>query len=72
MVRDTGAVVAKFKAHIGAGNTAVAGLGSIYAQLSPSRTYEGDNYVLSQQIGNAVIKHWQRQAVPFRVVRRCH
>ncbi|GES66337.1 hypothetical protein ATEIFO6365_0013030500 [Aspergillus terreus] len=46
----------------GHGNMAAAGLGSIYAQLSPARTYEGDNYVLSQQIGNAVIKHWKRNA----------
>lgn len=38
---------------------AAAGLGSMYAQLSPSRTYEGDNYVLSQQIGRAVVKHWK-------------
>lgn len=42
------------------GNMAAAGLGSIYAQLSASRTYEGDNYVLSQQIGNAINKHWKK------------
>lgn len=42
------------------GNMAAAGLGSIYAQLSATRTYEGDNYVLSQQIGNAVNKHWKK------------
>lgn len=45
--------------HITTGNMAAAGLGSMYAQLSPSRTYEGDNYVLSQQIGRAVVKHWK-------------
>ncbi|KAL4892054.1 hypothetical protein BDV59DRAFT_57060 [Aspergillus ambiguus] len=44
----------------GHGNMAAAGVGSMYAQLSPSRTYEGDNYVLSQQIGNAVVKHWKK------------
>jgi len=42
------------------GNMAAAGLGSIYAQLSATRTYEGDSYVLSQQIGNAVNKHWKK------------
>ncbi|KAF9889040.1 hypothetical protein FE257_008017 [Aspergillus nanangensis] len=44
----------------GHGNMAIVGLGSMYAHLSPSRTYEGDNYVLSQQIGNAVVKHWKK------------
>jgi len=42
------------------GNMAQAGLGSIYAQLFPSRTYEGDTYVLSQQIGKVIMKHWKR------------
>ncbi|KAL3462504.1 acyl-CoA dehydrogenase/oxidase [Aspergillus heterothallicus] len=41
----------------GHGNMAAGGLGSIYAQLSPTRTYEGDSFVLAQQIGKAVVKH---------------
>lgn len=45
---------------------AAAGLGFIYAQLSPSRTYEGETYVLSQQVGNAIVKHWKKWvANPF-------
>lgn len=39
---------------------AATGLGGIYAALSPSRTYEGETYVLAQQIGNAVVKHWKK------------
>ncbi|KIY00219.1 uncharacterized protein Z520_03904 [Fonsecaea multimorphosa CBS 102226] len=46
----------------GHGNMAATGLGSLYAQLSPSRTYEGETYVLSQQIGNAVVKHWKNKS----------
>ncbi|OAL26512.1 hypothetical protein AYO20_10081 [Fonsecaea nubica] len=46
----------------GHGNMASAGLGPLYAQLSPSRTYEGETYVLSQQIGNAVVKHWKNKS----------
>ncbi|KIW25048.1 uncharacterized protein PV07_10721 [Cladophialophora immunda] len=46
----------------GHGNMASTGLGSLYAQLSPSRTYEGETYVLSQQIGNAVVKHWKNKS----------
>ncbi|EXJ63786.1 hypothetical protein A1O7_00121 [Cladophialophora yegresii CBS 114405] len=45
----------------GHGNMAATGLGPLYAQLSPSRTYEGETYVLSQQIGNAVVKHWKNK-----------
>ncbi len=39
------------------------------AQLSPSRTYEGDTYVLSQQIGNAVVKHWNKYVCSSETVR---
>ncbi|OCT53160.1 putative peroxisomal acyl-coenzyme A oxidase 1.2 [Cladophialophora carrionii] len=46
----------------GHGNMAATGLGALYAQLSPSRTYEGETYVLSQQIGNAVVKHWKNKS----------
>ncbi|KAH0827732.1 Peroxisomal acyl-coenzyme A oxidase 1 [Fonsecaea pedrosoi] len=47
----------------GQGNMAYAGLGLLHAYLSPSRTYEGDTYILSQQIGKAVVKHWKKAAV---------
>jgi acyl-CoA oxidase len=53
-------------AHQSLGNMAATGLGALYAQLSPSRTYEGETYVLSQQIGNAVVKHWKKYAMPLR------
>ncbi|KAJ9608525.1 hypothetical protein H2200_007513 [Cladophialophora chaetospira] len=47
----------------GHGNMAATRLGDLYAKMSPSRTYEGDTYVLSQQIGNAVVKHWKKYAL---------
>ena len=46
----------------GHGMIASAGLGALYALLSPSRTYEGETYVLSLQIGKAIVKHWNNNS----------
>ncbi|KAF4588698.1 hypothetical protein EYR40_010251 [Pleurotus pulmonarius] len=40
----------------GHGYSAFSGLGSIYADYVPSATYEGDNYVLDQQVIRAALK----------------
>ncbi|KAG5219747.1 oxidase [Salix suchowensis] len=40
----------------GHGYSAFSGLGSIYADYVPSATYEGDNYVLDQQVVRAALK----------------
>lgn len=37
---------------------AAAQLGALYSHLNPARTYEGDNYVLSLQIGRAIKKKY--------------
>ncbi|GJJ13069.1 hypothetical protein Clacol_007318 [Clathrus columnatus] len=43
----------------GHGFLAVAGIGTMWAQWVPSNTYEGDNYVLVQQVVRAAVKNLQ-------------
>ncbi|TRM55468.1 acyl-CoA dehydrogenase/oxidase C-terminal [Schizophyllum amplum] len=43
----------------GHGFSAAAGLGRIYAEVLPSATYEGDNYVLDQQVVRAALKAYK-------------
>jgi acyl-CoA oxidase len=40
----------------GHGFSHMAGVGSIFAAQTPAQTYEGDNYVISQQIARALVK----------------
>ncbi|PGH20094.1 hypothetical protein AJ80_03662 [Polytolypa hystricis UAMH7299] len=44
----------------GHGTHESAGLGRSYTLLSAARTYEGDSYVISLQLGRAITKCWQR------------
>lgn len=41
---------------------ASAGLAAIYALQLPSTTYEGDNYILNQQVCRAAVKAYSEQA----------
>ncbi|KAF8882820.1 acyl-CoA oxidase [Infundibulicybe gibba] len=43
----------------GHGYSAFAGLGRIYADYLPSTTYEGDNFVLDQQVARAALKSYK-------------
>lgn len=43
----------------GHGFSAAAGIGNLWAQWVPSNTYEGDNYVLVQQVVQAAVKNLQ-------------
>jgi len=43
----------------GHGYSAFAGLGRIYADYLPSATYEGDNYVLDEQVVRAALKSYK-------------
>ncbi|KAI8069610.1 acyl-CoA dehydrogenase/oxidase C-terminal [Gongronella butleri] len=45
------------KAMGGHGYSIFSGIGQIFATAVPSNTYEGDNYVLAQQVGRALLKH---------------
>jgi acyl-CoA oxidase len=40
----------------GHGFSHMSGVGSLFAAQTPSQTYEGDNYVISQQIARALVK----------------
>lgn len=40
----------------GHGFSALAGVGHIFANATPAQTYEGDNYVISQQIARSLLK----------------
>ena len=42
----------------GHGFNALAGFGRMYANSVNTMTYEGDNYVLAQQVPRAILKHW--------------
>lgn len=42
----------------GHGYSHLAGVGAIFAQNTPSQTFEGDNYVISQQIARSLIKEY--------------
>ncbi|EJD04840.1 peroxisomal oxidase [Fomitiporia mediterranea MF3/22] len=44
----------------GHGYSAYAGLGKVYAEALPSVTYEGDNFVLDQQVVRAVMKAYNQ------------
>ncbi|KAJ3529548.1 hypothetical protein NM208_g9704 [Fusarium decemcellulare] len=43
----------------GHGYSALSGFGRMYANSINAVTYEGDNYVISQQIPRAILKHWK-------------
>ncbi|ORX60659.1 acyl-CoA oxidase [Hesseltinella vesiculosa] len=45
------------KAMGGHGYSIFSGIGQIFATAVPSNTYEGDNYVLAQQVGRGLLKH---------------
>jgi acyl-CoA oxidase len=40
----------------GHGYSHLAGVGTIFADQAPAQTYEGDNYVISQQVARALVK----------------
>src|ERR1700709_835814 len=40
--------------------SALAGFGRMYANAVNAVTYEGDNFVLSQQIPKAILKHYKK------------
>lgn len=44
------------KAMGGHGYSHMAGVGTIFANQTPAQTFEGDNYVISQQIARALVK----------------
>ncbi|KAH7110929.1 acyl-CoA dehydrogenase/oxidase C-terminal [Dactylonectria macrodidyma] len=46
----------------GHGYSALSGFGRMYANAINAITYEGDNYVISQQIPRAVLKHWRAES----------
>ncbi|CAO3600416.1 unnamed protein product [Absidia cylindrospora] len=47
------------KAMGGHGYSQFSGVGQLFATAVPSNTYEGDNYVLCQQVGRALLKQLQ-------------
>ena len=42
----------------GHGYSALSGFGRMYANAINAVTYEGDNYVVGQQVPRAILKHW--------------
>lgn len=42
----------------GHGYNALSGFGRMYANSINAVTYEGDNYVIAQQVPKAILKHW--------------
>lgn len=42
----------------GHGYNALSGFGRMYANSINAVTYEGDNYVIAQQVPRAILKHW--------------
>jgi acyl-CoA oxidase len=42
----------------GHGYSALSGFGRMYAHTVNAVTYEGDNYVISQQVPRAILKHY--------------
>ena len=42
----------------GHGYNALSGFGRMYANAINAVTYEGDNYVIGQQVPRAILKHW--------------
>jgi acyl-CoA oxidase len=44
----------------GHGYSALSGLGRMYAHSINAVTYEGDNYVIGQQVPRAILKHWRK------------
>lgn len=42
----------------GHGFSALSGFGRMYGNAISAVTYEGDNYVLAQQVPRAILKHW--------------
>lgn len=45
----------------GHGYHALSGFGRMYANAINAVTYEGDNYVVGQQVPRAILKHWRNQ-----------
>ena len=48
----------------GHGYSALSGFGRMYAHSINAVTYEGDNYVIGQQVPRAVLKHWRKYVTP--------
>lgn len=46
----------------GHGYSAYSGFGRMYANAVNAMTYEGDNYVISQQVPRAILKHYEAQS----------
>jgi acyl-CoA oxidase len=46
----------------GHGYSAYSGFGRMYANAVNAMTYEGDNYVISQQVPRAILKHYNVQS----------
>ena len=44
----------------GHGYSALSGFGRMYAHSINAVTYEGDNYVIGQQVPRAILKHWRK------------
>ena len=44
----------------GHGYSALSGFGRMYAHSINAVTYEGDNYVIGQQVPRAILKHWKK------------
>ena len=45
----------------GHGYHALSGFGRMYANSANALTYEGDNYVVGQQVPRAILKHWRQK-----------
>jgi acyl-CoA oxidase len=46
----------------GHGYHALSGFGRMYANAINAVTYEGDNYVVGQQVPRAILKHWRNRS----------
>ena len=46
----------------GHGYHALSGFGRMYANAINAVTYEGDNYVVGQQVPRAILKHWRNKS----------